>query len=705
MKADYLSYQHATHRSLLGLAIQIGLGLILLVYSVYARDHAAQTAAYFMLLGAPIWLTLALVFDQHRRERIEAVEAEAFAASDFAAASVFERQADDLRVAHKRLRSMHRFLVPAMSLLVAALLISVGIWRLRGGRAVWDTFAATPHRGWAIALGLGAAFVGFLFARYMSGMAKQKAWENLRAGAAYAAGTALLGLALAVGHLVHALGPDIILRVLLVAFPVVLVALGAEFIIWFLLDLYRPRKPGEFPRPAFESRALGFLAAPDKIAESIGEAINYQFGYDVTDSWVYRLLARSVFRILIPVALIVLWGMTALAVVRPHERAMVLRFGKLDREIAPGLHLKWPWPIEWLEVPQYPVKGIDGRFTYGTPTATGLRTLDVGTSGAHADKPILWTNEHAQEVYFIVQPGDASAEAPLGMVAPGAARPARSGIGVAVVAAEVPLHYTVEDVSLYEELAPPEMRDDLLRAVAQRAVMQRLSSMTAGEVLSVRRTQVQGELRRAVEQEFAALNPDPVTRRARGAGVKVLFVGVDGVHPPRETASMFEKVVEARHKYQTKLKRQEGEAVRTLTGAAGSVELAHTITGELDKLEDMRKSRTTPDALKEQELRIVTLIQQAGGRAASLIQEASAERWTRHMAERTRLADYQGHQASYKAAPGVFRASMYLDAMRSALSESRVFITDGKTRLDLKFDFQDKDVASDIIGSQNPIAN
>jgi hypothetical protein len=102
MKADYLSYQRATSRSLLGLVIQLVLGLVLLLYGLFGADKAAQTAAAYVLLGVPVWLSLAILFDQHRRERIEAIEAEAFAASDAAASSVFEQSGDDLRVAAGR---------------------------------------------------------------------------------------------------------------------------------------------------------------------------------------------------------------------------------------------------------------------------------------------------------------------------------------------------------------------------------------------------------------------------------------------------------------------------------------------------------------------------------------------------------------------------------------------------------------------------
>src|SRR5438477_7611824 len=117
MKADYLSYQRAAARSFLGLAIQFALAVVFLIYWRFGRDMAAFPAAMYMLCGIPAWLVLAVLFDQHRRERIEAIEAEAFAASDAATSSVFESQASDLRVAARRLQWMYRFLVPGASLL------------------------------------------------------------------------------------------------------------------------------------------------------------------------------------------------------------------------------------------------------------------------------------------------------------------------------------------------------------------------------------------------------------------------------------------------------------------------------------------------------------------------------------------------------------------------------------------------------------
>jgi hypothetical protein len=189
MRADYLSFKRATNRSLVGLAIQLAMGLALLLYGFFGGDHAAKTAAIFVLTGVPAWLILAVLYDQHRRERIEAIEAEAFAATDAATSSVFEQQEGDLRVNAKRLRMMYRVLAPVASIAMGALLVGLGVWRFRSAERVLgelhhkgDSFSLSPLRGWGIAVGLGVAFVGFC------GPGTSRGWASRRSGPTFVPG-------------------------------------------------------------------------------------------------------------------------------------------------------------------------------------------------------------------------------------------------------------------------------------------------------------------------------------------------------------------------------------------------------------------------------------------------------------------------------------------------------------------------------------
>lgn len=651
MKADYLSFSRAASVCLLGLLVQILMGVGLLVYAQVGRDHTAQTASYLILCGSAVWLSLAIVFDQHRRERIELMEADSLSGAGGRAASVFESNPDDLRVAARRLAWMYRFLLPAVSILLASAYIGIGLWRFWSAKEVFqpDRFVVPPLRGWAMALGLTMAVVGFIFARFVSGMAKQAVWSNLRGGAAAAVGAALMGLALAVAHFVQIAGSDWLLRHLQLVAPAVMVFLGAEILLNLLLNLYRPRKPGEIPRPAMDSRVLSFVASPDRLAESIGGAISYQFGVDVTSSWAYQLLSRSVLLLVLVVAGVI-WLLTCVDIIEPDQRAIQVRNGRAVGEVGPGIYFKLPWPFETLD----------------TFDATGIRDQQLATQTPANKGPILWTNDHAvQEVFAIVQPTASIARS--GEDQPGAVR------DIALVSIEVPIRYNIRDLSKFERFASDATRDGLIRAVARREILAHLASRNEDDVLGRRITEISRELRQRVQARLDALE----------SGVNVISVNIEGVHPEKNAARSFETIVDNLQKQQGAMEQGRTQAIRTLTSAVGSVELARTIAKEIDNL---RTERADAKASGEQERKIEALIAKAGGLAGSMIARAKAERWQRYMQERGRAEAFAGQLEAYRAAPNLYKAQLYFGALKDLMKGARVYITpdDVWSTVDLK---------------------
>lgn len=65
---------------------------------------------------------------------------------------------------------------------------------------------------------------------------------------------------------------------------------------------------------------------------------------------------------LIAALAVVLWGASGFFRVEPDEIGVVLRFGKFDRELQPGLNYHWPYPIE----------------TVITPKALRVNKIDIG---------------------------------------------------------------------------------------------------------------------------------------------------------------------------------------------------------------------------------------------------------------------------------------------------------------------------------------
>ncbi len=668
MRGDFERYKKASGLSIVGVVLQLALGAALLVYGLLSlTDAAAQWAAAFAGAGALAWLVLAIVYDQHRRERLEALEAEAVSVQR-GGTSVFESRGEEFKVAGKRLAGMYRWLLPIVSVVLAVALVGLGIRRVIVELDVFKPAGVggglpnvtSLHIGWGMGVGLGVAFVGFIFARYASGMAKQSEWKNLRAGAAFSVGTAVLGLCVAVANFVDYLGPDVPMRWLHVAVPGFMVLIGIEFGLNLLLDVYRPRKPGEMPTPAFDSRLLGFLAAPDRVAKSISDAINYQLGFDATGGWFYRLLSRS-FWPLVGAGVVLMWGLTSLAIVQPHQKGTILRWGRPVREnIGPGLHVKLPWPIESVYIPEYIRVEKTGRWVVADLTATGVRTLQLATDTPATTEALMWTNDHVgTEVYQLVQA-------------------TRSGGGggindLALVSVEVPLQYAVDDVAKFDRLAPPEFRDDLLRSVAQREITLFFQTVSLEEVLGEKRQEVSDKLRQQVEGAFERLNVD-ADGKAMGAGIRVLSCAIVGVHPPRDrdVASSFEKVLEAQQRYRARVDSAESERIKALTGAAGSVEGGQRVIAALDRLQDAGLSDQERQA---RQASVDAEVDKAGGYAAQAVARARAERWRLHLEALGRAQRQQGPQAVFAASPGLFRASEYFAALREAVHGARVYIT------------------------------
>ncbi len=649
MTADHLSYKRATTVCVIGMAIQGVLATITLLYGLLSSDNsdiAAINGSFAMYLGLPIWFSLSLVFHQHKLERLEALEAEAYRTSAAAQASVFEGIGQDQTVQATRLAWMHKWFLPAMSLLVGGGYIGLATWLWPKSRlfSQLGNINGEPPSGWAISVGMGVAILAFIFGRFVAGMAKQKVWSLLHAGSASAVLCSLVGALLVIVHFTFVtLRWDTGLLYAPLVMDAAMAALGAEMLLHFVLNLYRPRKAGEWLRPAFDSRVLAFIAAPDRLAASISDAINYQFGFNVSSTWFYRLIARSVFP-LVALVVLTLWGLTCLVVVRPHQRALVLRGGQLAEEVGPGLVVKKPWPLD--DVIIYP--------------ASAVNQLRVGTSPPDKDGPILWTNEHSgEETLMLVQPWGAAAGV--------------QASDLALLAVEVPIHYTVRDLKSYKRLAqdaagdePDKTRQELLTAAASSVVIKHLATFTVDALLGDKRADVAQDLKIGIQKQFDAMD----------AGVDVSFVGVSGVHPKQTVAPAFEDVVAKDQVREKTIEDARKTEIEKLASVAGTVDTARAIIALLDDL-DKLKSGPKPDAgaAAAIEAKVMERIESAGGEAAAMLSQAKAARWQRSIGERAKAVRSEGQIASYRAAPLAYKAGVYLDALRVAARGAKVYIS------------------------------
>ena len=76
--------------------------------------------------------------------------------------------------------------------------------------------------------------------------------------------------------------------------PILLIVLGIENLLNVVFDIYRPRLAGQYNRAGFDSRLLGLINEPGEILHTATGAIDYQFGFKVSQTWFFKLLEKAV---------------------------------------------------------------------------------------------------------------------------------------------------------------------------------------------------------------------------------------------------------------------------------------------------------------------------------------------------------------------------------------------------------------------------
>ena len=295
------SHARSRRAALIGLVLQIITALAAFGLSRWVGSTALNMLSLYLVGGIPIWFVVLLVFRQHELAALEALDLEELRREKQATGggeAIFDEGGGGglgFMVAKTRLEWMQRWLIPTFGFLTAVYLIAVGIlsWVAFGDVAVheWPRLSAVEL---ALVLVSLLMLLMFFFARYTSGMARVERWQLLRGCGSYMLGNAVVALAILVCLGVYLYqGTTSWERVLTYAIPTIMLLLGIETLINFLLDIYRPRTPGVEPRACFDSRLLGLISEPGGIAHSLAEAINYQFGFKVSQTWFYLLLQRG----------------------------------------------------------------------------------------------------------------------------------------------------------------------------------------------------------------------------------------------------------------------------------------------------------------------------------------------------------------------------------------------------------------------------
>lgn len=601
---------------LVNLAVAIIIFIAAIAVTCLVNSLAGEGACIFLLVTALVvfwsWFQMRL----EENERLERLEVEELARTRGESA-LFETKESEVFAARRSREQFERFFVPGFAVLL--LIIEAGgawvlwHWIAKATAPIVDMRATASLSLFAI-----FALLLFLIGRFSVTMARLGDNRLLRPGSSFILASAYICLFTALAILGVVLGlarADVwVAR----GFCILLGLMAAEMLLTLLLEIYRPRVPGKISRPLYESRLVGILAQPESLFTTAAQTLDYQFGFKVSDTWFFKLLKENLSMLLL-VQLAVLLLSSCVVFVNAGEQAVLEHFGNPVAALDAGAHLTWPWPID--HVYRYRTEQIQSLYVGFQPD----------TNETHV---VLWTVPHNNEQNFLVatRPTALENEAPEeGDVMDQALK----APPVSLITVSIPIQFEITNVMQWAYTN--SNATNLLEDIATRDVVHYLVGEDIDNLLSSERFGAVQHLQDKIQSDA----------NAHQLGVKIVFVGLQDIHPPTPVAADYEKVIGA----------QQSKLAAILTAQADAIE-----TNALS----LAQAFTTTNM-------------------------AAANRLALETSWYARAAQFTNQIQAFEAAPSVFKQRAYYTMFADATRNSRKYVLLVTNTQDvLIFDLQDK---------------
>lgn len=621
---------------------------------------AISAVAWQLLAAAMIWLVLAIQFHQRSLAEQEKLDMSQLA-REKESSTIFQGKGDQLAflaAAQRRLEVIEKWFLPLFAALIALYEIGIGFYLLKTVPAPGDVKTQQPLVAAIIATTV--AFVSFLLSRYATGMAVEPRWKPLRAGGSFLLGVAVVCFAMALtlaGVHFQFFTPVLIVGYVI---PVLLTVLGAETALNIVLDIYRPRLKGQYSRAAFDSRLLGIINEPGGVFRSVAAAIDYQFGFQVSQTWFYKLLEKAIVPLILFSA-VTLYLASSILVVAPNEQAVIERLGNplagdgTPHIVGPGIRLKLPWPIDIAY--KYPTRQVTELHIGYVPKT------DEKTGQVILETSLLWGQTHYKEEYNLLVASEYAGE-----------KLEEGAVPVSLVKANIPVQYRIKDLYayIYNHSEPAKLLEAIcyreLTKFAASASVEAEDAATAGERVEVN---LLGAGRTRAKEVLAKRIQDAADQQ--GLGIELVFLGVQGIHPPPEVAPDYQAVAAAVQKRQALVLEAQADRNRSLSTLIGSVARAYEVSNLAAQYQKAREENRAEDADKLGK-QLDTAFAGAKGDIFKILRDAQSYAFTRATLARAAADRFVGQLKAYRAAPRIYTRDQRLAVLEEVLPGIRKYI-------------------------------
>lgn len=634
---------------------------------------ALSAISWLILSAALVWFVLTIQFHQRALAEREKLDMSQLAESK-EATTIFQAGGERtimFAVAQRRLELLEKWFIPIFAAIIAAYQIAIGLYLLKAVQAAAEQEGQQPLV--CAACMTAVAFVSFIMSRYATGMSAQLQWKPLRAGGSILLGIAILCFALAVSLALAQFKIFVVINIIDYAVPILLLALGAETALNIVLDIYRPRLKGQYARSAFDSRLLGIINEPGGLFRTAASTIDYQFGFKVSQTWFYKLLEKAIAPLIL-FAAVTLYLLSCIVVVNPNEEAIIEHLGNPVsrtgevRLAKPGLTFKWPWPIDIAY--KHPTKMVSEISIGFVPKyKPGTKELER--------EPLLWGKAHYEKEYRLLVASEQAS-----------AKQAAGAVPVSLIVATVPVQYKIKD--LYSFIYNHNEPEKLLESICYRELTRFAASakIEVNDEASINQSLL-GAGR--AEAERTLTSRIQVAADEAGLGVEILFLGLQGIHPPPEVAGDYQRVIGAVQKKQALILGAYAQRNKVLSNLAGSVEEAD----RLYSLAAKYQQATDKNQLKEIEKLTKDLdsaFAEAKGKIFSTLREAQSYAFEKATLAQATGQRFDSQLKAYRAAKEIYKQEQRLAALEEALGNVRkyVVVADQNDTQVFIFDAQEK---------------
>lgn len=363
---------------------------------------------------------------------------------------------------------------------------------------------------------------------------------------------------------------------------VVAVLIAAEWTLRALGRLFLPTPTPDTAKAAVDSILAALITGGPRAP---GALIRTHLGLDFARSWALSYLSKAAGPALVG-TLLLCWALSGVKLLDGNQRGVYERFGAPVAVLGPGFHVLLPWPLGRMRPVEYGVTHTIAVGAQQGPEAYDKdeKAVRIGAEDIpQANMNRLWNTAHATEAEYLV------------------ASQAEGQQGFQAVNGEILVIYRtgLSDRAAMQSVYGSADPTSIIEQEADRLATRFFSSHTLDQVLGGQRQGLQDSLRMELQQ---AVDADH-------AGMDIVAVLIDAIHPPAGAAVAYHAVQAAEitadasvaqataHATRTSGEAQQEAHQATSAAEASAVEKVQAATGDAYQFgADRNAYRSSPQA-------------------------------------------------------------------------------------------------------------